>query len=84
MEHTTNEQKAKEIQSKDPCQVWIGGCPNVYAAAIEMAKFKDKQFTELINALPTPLKELIKAFANYSESNPHPPCPCILYTPKQR
>lgn len=40
---TDNEKKAKEIASKDPCQVWIGGCPNVYAAAMEMAKYKDNQ-----------------------------------------
>lgn len=38
---TDNEKKAREIASKDPCQVWIGGCPNVYAAAMEMAKYKD-------------------------------------------
>ena len=37
----TNEEKAQEIKSKDPCQVWIGGCPNVYVAAMEMAKWKD-------------------------------------------
>lgn len=39
----TNGEKAQEIQSKDPCQVWIGGCPNVYVAAMEMADFKDNQ-----------------------------------------
>ena len=46
MAQKTNEQKAKEIQSKDPCQVWIGGCPNVYAAAMEMAKWKDEEHNE--------------------------------------
>lgn len=74
MEHTTNEQKAKEIAEKTHT-VWrdeegevISSQDDCYEAAIAMAKWKDRQFTELINALPTPLKELIKAFA-YSESS---------------
>lgn len=29
-----------------------------------MAEYKDKEFEDLINGLPTPIKELIKAFKN--------------------
>lgn len=38
----TNEEKALEIKHNDPCCVWNAGCPNVYYAALEMAKWKDK------------------------------------------
>ena len=42
----TKEDTAKilEIRKNDPCQVWIGGCPNVENAAIIMATFKNNQF----------------------------------------
>lgn len=36
----------------------------VWEALMEMAKYKDKEFEDLINGLPTPIKELIKAFNN--------------------
>jgi hypothetical protein len=42
----TNEEKALEIKHNDPCCVWNAGCPNVYNAALEMAKWKDEQFNE--------------------------------------
>ena len=38
----TNEEKALEIKHNDPCCVWNDGCPNVYNAALEMAKWKDE------------------------------------------
>ena len=38
----TNEEKALEIKHNDPCCVWNAGCPNVYYAALEMAKWKDE------------------------------------------
>lgn len=67
MEQITNEQKAQEIANdetlygEDPDE--NSKIEECYIAAMAMAKWKDKQFTELINALPTPLKELIKAYA---------------------
>lgn len=33
--------KILEIRKNDPCQVWIGGCPNVGNAATKMAEFKN-------------------------------------------
>lgn len=42
----TKEDTAKilEIRKNDPCQVWIGGCPNVENGAVIMATFKNNQF----------------------------------------
>ena len=39
----TDKQKAYEIRTNDVCCVWNGGCPNVYHAAMEMAKWKEQQ-----------------------------------------
>lgn len=41
----TKEDTAKilEIRKNDPCQVWIGGCPNVENGATIMADFKNLQ-----------------------------------------
>lgn len=36
--------KILEIRKNDPCQIWIGGCPNVENGAIIMATFKNNQF----------------------------------------
>lgn len=42
----TKEDTAKilEIRKNDPCQIWIGGCPNVENGATIMATFKNNQF----------------------------------------
>lgn len=55
----TNEEKSKEIQTKDPCQVWIGGCPNVYVAAMEMAKWKDEYYKLLLMEKNMTIEEAI-------------------------
>ena len=57
-------QKAKELVDSKPFSTsqlplfkdWA------YDIAIQMAEYKDKEFEDLINSLPTPIKELIKAF----------------------
>lgn len=40
----------------------------VRQACLDMAAWKDAEFEKLINAMPTPLLELIKAFSEYSEN----------------
>lgn len=58
----TTEEKAKELKANDVCCVWNGGCPNVYHAAMEMAKWKDEQFAE-------EKKELIDKAVKWFEKN---------------
>lgn len=55
----TDKQKAYEIQTNDVCCVWNGGCPNVYHAAMEMAKWKEQQ---MIGKACEWLKENIKDY----------------------
>lgn len=66
----TIEEKAQQIIGCKRNCLECGGRNSVEKGCVEfrriiaMAKWKDKQFNELINALPTPIKELIKAYAN--------------------
>lgn len=60
----TNEEKANMI-AEDFYNAKCCGCPmdnDVVAkqAALEMAKWKDEQFVEMLNALPDSIKNLLK------------------------
>lgn len=52
------------IKSLDDC-IKGDGCrvkQSIEKGLLAMAEYKDKEFEDLINGLPTPIKELIKAF----------------------
>lgn len=54
-------------KSLDDCITEGNGCKvkkAIEKELIVMAEYKDKEFEDLINGLPTPIKELIKAFKN--------------------
>ena len=61
----TNEEKAKEISAKYGFSKLIPTDEEciAYNAAMEMAEWKDRQFAELLNSLPTSIKDLIKTLA---------------------
>lgn len=53
------------IKSLDDCITEGNGCKVkklIEKSLVAMAEYKDKEFEDLINSLPTPIKELIKAY----------------------
>ena len=63
----TNEELARSLCcsgcNKYQCYTDNGSCVNL-KNLIMMAEYKDKQFEELINGLPSPILELITTLAN--------------------
>lgn len=64
----TNEEKAKEFKVNDVCCVWNGGCPNVYNAAMEMAEWKEKQFSIEQKQL---IENALEFIAEWFYTHPH-------------
>lgn len=64
-----DKQKAKEIAQQFTKVFGVDyfnefSTEDIYNTAMLMAEYKNKEFEDLINGLPTPIKELIKAFKN--------------------
>lgn len=62
-------QKAKEIAQKFTKVFGVDyfndfSTDDIYNAVMLMAEYKNKEFEDLINGLPNPIKELIKTFKN--------------------
>lgn len=60
--------KILEIRKNDPCQVWIGGCPNVENGAIIMATFKNNQFRNQEQSLLLTLYAILDKLAIEGEA----------------
>lgn len=60
--------KILEIRKNDPCQIWIGGCPNVENGAVIMAAFKNNQFRNQEQSLLWTLYSILDKLAIEGEA----------------